>query len=385
MDLGYPYDADMNAPASIGAGVLPTNIIHGIRQNTAVRYLEPVSTRKNLHIVDQCVVHQVVVINDRAVGIAGNQKGMQRVLRSENVVLCAGGINSPQLLMLSGIGPTETLRSLDVPVVHEAPGVGANLMDHPTIKVSYRSEYRPSLGPDSMAEVALHHEVDSTGLGEIRIHPYVYTSMNMLFGVLPGQSLGDRIRAMAFLTRPIKTGRGIWGSSIGAFRNDVATRHDLALSCGLGIEESRGSMLIASKNPLDRPLVQLNYMRETSDVDRLMAAVRIGVDILGQPEFRSMKAVRTSPGDDDLKTSSSLRSWVLHHLVTAFHSSSTCRMGREDDEAAVVDQRCRVYGVDGLRVVDLSVFPSLVRRPPHATAVMVAERAAEFMREDFGK
>ena len=381
VDLGYPYDPDLNAPQSIGVGILPTNIIHGMRQNAAVRYLEPVITRKNLDVLDQCVVHRIVFKDNRAIGIAGSQHGTQRVLQGAEIVVCAGGINSPQLLMLSGIGPPDVLRSLDIPVVHGAPAVGGNLMDHPTIKVSYRSEHRPSLGPDSMAEVALHHEVDATGLGEIRIHPYVYTSMNMLFGVLPGQRLGDRIRAMAFVTRPIKTGRGVWGSSFQAFRNDVETRHDLALSCGLGTEESRGTMVITSRDPLDRPLVRFNYMQETNDVNRMMTAVRMAVEILDQPEFRRMKAVRRSPDDDDLKTSASLRTWLLHHLATAFHSASTCRMGPEDDEGAVVDQQCKVYGVDGLRVADLSVLPTLVRRPPHATAIMVGERVVEFMRQ----
>src|ERR1700722_10192214 len=105
-DLGYPHDPDMNAPESIGVGILPTNIVHGDRQNAAVRYLEPVITRKNLDVLDECVVHHIVFIGNSAIGIAGNQGGTQRVLHGAEIVLCAGGINSPQLLMLSGIGPT---------------------------------------------------------------------------------------------------------------------------------------------------------------------------------------------------------------------------------------------------------------------------------------
>jgi choline dehydrogenase-like flavoprotein len=370
----------MNGPESTGIGLTPFNSVRGIRQHAGVRYLEPVIARRNLTLVERTLVHRVLFDDQKAIGIEAERDGVLSTIGGDEVILCAGGINSPKLLMLSGVGPPDILRSLGITLVHPSPGVGKNLMDHPLGKVTYTTKrYTPQAGLP-LTEVTLNTNLDGTPAGNVSFRPALYTYMNMLFGLLRGQRLADRVRAGGFVLRPLKTASALWGTSLSALRHDVAHRGDLSIGVSLGTEESVGELRIVSRDPTVSPRIDLQYMSRGDDLRRMRESVRLAVDILEGPAFRKLRPVRSAPTDAHLRSDSALNSYVLDNIGTTYHSACTCRMGAESDGTAVVDQHCRVYGVEGLRVVDLSVLPSIVSRAPNATAIMLGERVSEFMR-----
>jgi choline dehydrogenase-like flavoprotein len=283
--------------------------------------------------------------------------------------------------MLSGIGPPEQLKALRIEVLQGAPSVGENLMDHPSAKLSYRtSQYTPEPGPRPVAEVAGNFDVEDKNMGEMRIYPFIYNRMNQLFGLFRGRDPRKWIRAAALLGNPVGTARGLWGISLNALRGEVAERHDLTLSCSLGIEASRGRLSLRTTNPADPPVIDFCYMSEAADRRAMRDGVRLAVEITNTSDFRKLEPVFTvRPSDAELRDDSMLDKWILKHLASSYHSSGTCRMGDDHDDSSVVDGYCRVLGVDGLRVVDLSILPRITRRPTNATALMLGERAAEFI------
>lgn len=379
--MDYPWDPDMNGRDSRGVGLVPHNSPLGIRENAAVCYVEPIIDRPNLTVLDETTARRVLFSGKRAIGVEAVRGGQLLRLGGDEVVLCAGGIKSPQLLMTSGVGPAGLLRSVDIQVVHDSPYVGKNLMDHPIINLPFRlEEYEPVLSARPRAEVALNDTLDGTTDGQIRLMPLIYSHMNMLFGLFRQHrfSVIQMARAAAFLTRPIRTARGVWGMSPSALRQEFRARSYLPLGCSLGVESSRGELTIVSPDPDDQPLIDFRYMTEEQDVRRMGEAVRLGVEILGHPAFRRLGVRRLEPLAHDLEDKRTLHSWIRNNLVTAFHTACTCRMGPETDSSAVVDEFCRVYGVERLRVVDISIMPTIVGRPTNATAMMLGERASEF-------
>jgi choline dehydrogenase-like flavoprotein len=381
LGLGYRWNEDMNGDASGEVGFVPHNSIAGVRRNAAVQYLEPLERRRNLTIIAETTVSRVLFRGRRAAGVeCQSGRGPER-LYADEVVLCSGAIKTPQLLMLSGIGPPEQLKALGIEVLQAAPSVGENLMDHPSAKLSYRTpHYTPEPGPRPLAEVAGNFEVDDKNMGEMRIYPFIYNRMNQLFGLFRGRDPRKWIRAAALLGNPVGTARGLWGVSLNALRGEVAERQDLTLSCCLGIEASRGRLSLRTSDPADAPVIDFCYMSEGADRKAMRDGVRLAVEIANTGEFRRLEPVFTArPSDAELQDDSTLDKWILRHLSTSYHSSGTCRMGDDHEDSSVVDGYCRVLGVDGLRVVDLSILPRITRRPTNATALMLGERAAEFI------
>jgi choline dehydrogenase-like flavoprotein len=379
-NLGFGWDEDMNAPGSTGVGLIPYNSIDGIRQNASVRYLEPARLRPSLTLMDRMLVRRVLFDGTRAVGVEAGRGSEVTRFDAAEVVLCAGAIKSPQLLMLSGVGPAGELGRLGLDVVHDAAGVGQGLTDHPGIYVTYRtSRYDPVPSHRPVAEVAVNYAVDDSGEGDVRIHPSIYSKANMLFGNMKGSSLRDRLRGGGFVTRPLETLKGLRGMSAKALKDEVGHLSDLSLHCSLGLPQSRGQLRLESTDPAANPSIEFRYMTDEADRRRMADVVEQAVAILADPGFAPLAPQRTSPTDADLRSRPTLERWIVDHLSTSYHSSSTCRMGPATDATAVVDQHCRVHGVDGLRVVDMSVLPRLIGRGPHATAVMLGERAAALL------
>jgi choline dehydrogenase len=381
LGLGYRWNEDMNGETSGEVGFVPSNSIAGVRRNAAVQYLEPLGRHRNLSIISETTVSRVLFEGRRAIGVECQSDHGHERLYAEEVVLCCGAIKTPQLLMLSGVGPPEQLKALGIEVVQGAPSVGKNLMDHPSAKLSYGTrQYTPEPGPRPLAEVAGNFEVEDKNMGEMRIYPFLYTRMNQLFGLFRGRDPRRWIRAAALLGNPIGTGRGLWGVSLNALRGEVAERQDLTLSCSLGLEASRGRLSLRTTNPADAPVIDFCYMSEPADRRAMREGVRLAVEITNTREFRKLEPVFTArPSDAEARDDAMLDKWVLRHLSTSYHSSGTCRMGDDHEDTSVVDEFCRVLGVDGLRVVDLSILPRITRRPTNATALLLGERAAGFI------
>ena len=327
-ELGHPAEPDKNSgDGPPGYGPVPLNVADGVRVNTAMAYLSPrhaggPTVRGGVRVL------RVLVEGGRAVGVAT----ADGEIRAEEVVLSAGAVGSPQLLLLSGIGPADQLRAAGIDVVADVPGVGVDFTDHPNVYVGFRPA-RPLPEP----ALPLHGVLHATSSG----------------AEVPGD-----LELLPWLT-PFDR-----------------TTDELVVGVGLQRAASRGRLTVADADPLRPPRLAYGYLAEAADRRRLREGVRLTAELLrGVP----LVSGRTTLTDAVLDSDAELDGWVRAHLTTAVHLSGSARMGSDTDPRAVVDQELRVRGVAGLRVVDTSVMPRVPSRGPAATAVMIGERAAELM------
>ena len=342
--LGYPEDPDMNHPSSEGVGPAPMNNPAGIRMSCALAYLSSARHRLNLTIRGNVLARRVLFEGRTAVGVEAESGGEVFAAYGREIVVCASGIASPQLLMLSGVGPADHLAELGITTVRDLPGVGQNLRDHPLVYVdtALHPDHAPQEFNGSRIQTLLRY---TTAGSASRNDMHVYVN-----NVASGPS-------------PLGSGPG----------TDQPT---LRMTCILQSAESAGELRLASADPHDKPRIDYRYLRSDFDRRRLREAVRLCRRILGQPSFGSIAGAPVSPTADEIASDALLDDWLLRNVFTTFHTSGSCRMGPADDPMAVVDQYCRVHGVENLRVVDLSICPNVVRANTNATAIMIAERAA---------
>jgi choline dehydrogenase-like flavoprotein len=367
---GFPRDADINAPGSIGVGALPLNNIDGVRINMALAYLEPVSARPNLRVLSDATVERVLLDGDRAIGVIARHGGESREFHAGEVVLSASAIKSPHLLMLSGIGPAEELAAAGIAVRHDLPNVGRNFTDHCTVHLPLRvaGDSRLNVDPTkrAMSEVALHY----TSPGS-EVHSDMMLMQNVVpinVAALQEASVWAKLRALMLSMRQLS-----WEK----FKDQMLTQWDLAITIILMNGRSRGEVRLVSDDPDTYPELHYNYLEDPEDLRRLREGLRLAARLVDSEPYRRIRARRTMISDEVLQSDALLDAHLLAHVGTSLHMASTCRMGRSAADS-VVDQHCRVHGVAGLRVVDTAIMPSVVRRCPNATAVMIGERAAAF-------
>ena len=341
-ELGFPAEADKNAEGPAGYGPLPTNVLDGVRVNTAIAYLNPHRDRPNLTIRGETLVRRIIFDGATATGVEVKTGDRVEVIHTGLVVLAAGAIQSPHLLALSGIGPRAELEAAGIPVVHDLPGVGKGFSDHPDISLTWAPKPGVALdGPALFQSVLNFTAPGSRYTGDLEILPQL---------------------------RPLSQALGLSG------------RRDLAFTVGLQQAESRGNITTSSADPRLGPTIEYHYLSDPSDLARLRAAVRTAVAILRTAAFepffdRLTELSRPTLDDDD-----ALDAWLRAHLGTAVHACGSCAMGPADDKDAVVDQFGRVHGVNGVVVADTSILPFAPSRGPAATAVMIGERIADFLR-----
>ncbi len=377
--LGFAEEHDKNCPGPSGIGLVPLNAVDGVRVSTAVAYLMPNLNRPNLIVRSHTFVRRVLFQGTRAIGVeAESAAGRQEWIYAPEVILCSGAIGSPQLLTLSGVGPADELRALGVHVVHDSPGVGKDFVDHPELWVTFQPKQMMMPTHPHMAfhQAALNYSADGSSSLE---------DMEIICGVLSigAMTLGSGLSSMRAVAnivhRPIRTLQAIRGIPVRRLLAEAHRHADLPLLCGLQDEHSRGELRVISTNPHVPPLLQYNYFAEPIDVERMRRCVRLAAALLGAPPMSRLIARRTSPTDADLASDGALERWMRANIATAIHMSASCKMGPPSDKRAVVDQDFRVYGVTGLRVVDTSAMPDLIRRGPCATALMMGERAADLV------
>ena len=345
--LGFPEDADLNHPASGGVGAAPMNNPAGIRMNCALAYLPAARHRLNLTIRANATAQRIIFDGNTAVGVAAASGGEIFTVYGREIILCASGIASPQLLLLSGIGPAAHLAELGIQVVQDLPGVGQNLRDHPLVYVD--TALRPDYAAPAFAGARIQTMLRYTIAGS--------TARNDMQVYVNNTAAGPS---------PLGGGPG-------------AASHILRMTAILQQADSAGTLRLASPDPDDKPIIDYRYLRSDNDRRRLRAAVRLCREILAQPAFASIVDAPVSPSASELDSDDALDDWLLRNVFTTFHTSGSCKMGPDDDPMAVVDQYCRVRGVNQLRVVDLSICPNVVRANTNATAIMIAERAAEWI------
>lgn len=316
-----------------GAGYYQKNIRAGRRHSTYAAFLEPVRERPNLTVWSDTRVHRVLVERGRVVGVrCAHQGGVVDVRATRGVVLAAGAVDSPKLLMLSGIGPADALGQHGVPVLVDLPAVGANLHDRP--RVTLRWEGKTELPPSSV----------SAGL-------FTWS----------GQGAPGEVPDLAFFV-----GRGL----------DEPDRF-VSISVGIGAPKSRGSIALRSADPHDAPVIRANYFDDGRDLGVMLEGVRLARALAATKAYAALRGDPIDPGPEE-DTVGALRVFIRRTADTIFHPAGTCRMGH--DAASVVDPRLRVRGVEGLWVADASIMPELVNAQIHAACVMIGERAADILR-----
>jgi choline dehydrogenase len=354
VDLGYPEEPDKNGDGPEGVGPLPLNIGDGRRMSAAISHLMPNLGRPNLEVRGETFVRRVIFAGRRAVGVEAEVDGELVVLHGDEIILSAGVLRSPQLLMLSGIGPAEQLRRHGIEVLVDAPGVGAEIHDHPDLVVSYTIDV-PTVRMRGQGIVTslLHWKVQDPGGesdGSVEILPFVTT---------PGASIGMEPPAGA-----PDPGDPMWNPFI---------------FLRLMQQNSRGRLTLDSPDPHDAPGLACNFLTAESDMRQYREVVRVLHEIFETEPMRAVRARVTGLDRGDVVSDDALDRWIRAHLSSfgPGHATSSCRMGPDDDELAVVSQDGRVRGVDGLRVADTSIFPTVTSRGTSASAVMAGERISE--------
>ena len=336
----------MNHPESTGLSPVPTNNVDGVRMSAALTYINPNRRRLNLTIRANVLATRILFSGKRATGVQVESGGEEFVVQGREIVLSAGAIKSAHLLMLSGVGPADQLGGFRIPVVRELPGVGKNMKDHPPVSLSLRVREGFPMDPDApRRQCGLHYTAPgSTTRNDMWIAP---TSFSFRLGDDPRNP--DGLRLTASLYKPA-------GS---------------------------GELRLTSADPHDQPDLDYRYLEDPWDRQRLCEGVRLCIRLLEHHAYHDIVAQRLSPTDEDLATDQTLDRWINRAVrtTTTQHMSGTCKMGTASDGLAVVDQYCRVYGVDGLRVVDTSIMPDIVRTGTNATAMMIGERAADLIKE----
>ncbi|SSC25111.1 Glucose-methanol-choline oxidoreductase, partial [Klenkia terrae] len=360
---GYPSNPDFNGARQEGAGLYQLTQKRGRRWSAADAYLHPAMHRPNLEVRTGARVTRVLLDGDRATGVEYVADGVLQQVHAPQVLLSGGAINSPQLLMLSGIGPADHLRSVGVDVVHDLPGVGGGLQDHPLVPTIWHVRSGKSLfRGESPAGYAQWFGARRGPLTSNLAEAGLYTRSD--------DALAEPDLQYHFL--PVK----YWQQA------RVDPDVDAFTACAVLVRvESRGSVRLRSADPTWAPAIDAGYLTEQRDLEALVTGVEKARDIAAVGPLAKVLAEEWSPGGTR-STRAELRQSVRDTLESLYHPVGSCRMGTDAD--AVVDPQLRVHGIEGLRVVDASVMPTLVRGNTNAPTIMIAERAADLVRADLG-
>ncbi|MGQ0545782.1 MAG: GMC family oxidoreductase [Betaproteobacteria bacterium] len=358
-ELGIPRVEDFNGPNQEGVGYYRLFTKNGLRSSSATAYLREAERRPNLEVLTGAHVEKVLLEGSRAVGI---QYGNKEVFASE-IILSAGSIQSPQLLQLSGIGPGELLKSLDIPVVADLPGVGENLQDHLQLRVMYKCTKPITTNDDfanwfRKAKIAFQWLLKRTGPLAIGIN-----QGGLFTRVLPGSKTPDVQFHFATLSAELA---GAQPHPWPGFTMSV---------CQLR-PESRGSVRIRSRDPFQAPAMQPNYLSTELDRRCAIEGIKLARALAATRSLQPYVAEEYRPGAQ-AKTEQDLLEFARNYGATIFHPAGTCKMG--SDPMAVVNHELKVHGIERLRVVDCSIMPTLVSGNTHAPVVMIAEKAADLI------
>lgn len=369
VEIGIPRNDDVNGAEQEGVGYFQQTQKKGRRWSTAVGYLNPARGRENLDIVIRAQTTRIRIENGRAVGIDAVVAGTARRFEARGeVILSAGAIGSPQLLMLSGIGPGEQLSEFGIPVTKELTGVGANLQDHLQIRAVYKINKPISLN-DEVNSLARKLRIGLDYMFRRRGPMTLAASQVCIFcRTRPELEIPD----LQFHMQPLsadKPGDGLHNYS--AFTSST---------CQLR-PESRGEIRLKSTDPLAAPAIHPNYLSTPLDQEVAIAGMKLSRQVMQSNALAGLIEEELVPGAV-YQTDAELLDAARRIGTTIYHPTSTCKMAPQGDKGAVVDERLRVYGVDGLRVVDASVMPNVVSGNTNAPTIMIAEKASDMIRED---
>ena len=347
-EAGYPDSPDHNNPDATGVGPIPYNNPDRVRFSTNIGYLSLSRHRLNLTIRPKCTAHRIIFDGGHATGVLVQSEGEMFTVDGDEIIVSAGAIASPQLLMLSGVGPRNQLESLGIQVVKDAPGVGQNLRDHPIVSVGWNHK--------------VQEEYDgSVPGGQVGLR---YTA--------PGSHLRNDL--MIILSAFAYERGELWDFTV-----DRSRSTEVRMVCHLDLAVGAGELTLTSTNPNVQPDLNYNYLEEEFDRRRMRDMVRLSIDLSKHKSLSHLLGDRVYPSDADLESDDALDDWLMRETRTGHHVSCTCKMGPASDPMAVVDQYGRVHGLDGVRVADASIMPDCIRANTNVTTMMIGERIADFV------
>ncbi|HZU91662.1 MAG TPA: choline dehydrogenase [Stellaceae bacterium] len=366
-ELGFPRNDDFNGRTQEGVGYHQTTTRQGRRCSTAVGYLRPAMTRPNLRVVTEALAEKIVFDGRRAVAVAFRQHGQVKTARAaREIILCGGAINSPQLLLLSGIGPQDHLGALGIPVVQHLPGVGQNLQDHYSAPIKLKCRL-----PITVNDVMLSHAKK------------VQVGLQYLMFRKGPLALATSPAALFARTRPELASPDI-KCSLSPFSADRPQDglHPFSGFTMIAYQlrpESRGEIRLKSPDPAVPPAVHPNYLSAETDRRTLVDGLKLCRRLLANPHLAHFVAAEFLPGPE-VRSDDELLDFARRYGGTVFHPTSTCKMGI--DAPAVVDPQLRVRGIEALRVADASIMPTVVSGNTNAATIMIGERAADLVRAE---
>jgi len=365
---GHAAVEDFNGPEQDGFGLFSVNQKNGMRMSSAHAFLHPALGRSNLTVLDQSLVERINVEDGRATSLTIQRKGQrQTVHASQEIILSAGTVNSPHLLMLSGIGPADELQKHGIDVVADLPGVGQNLQDHPAVGIAFEDISGKTLALSwktlpKLAVQALRYTFTRTGVFASNV-----------------AEVGGFLRTKAGLNRPDVQVTCLMGLKTAA--SFIPRQHGFVALINICRPESRGRIELKSASPKDRPTLIANFLDNQNDVNTLVRGLREIRKIMRKPAMAAYSGKELVPGED-VDSDEALEAYVRETVATVYHPVGTCKMGPATDPLAVVDDRLRLRGIEGLRVADASIMPSIVAGNTSAPAMMIGERAAAFILEE---
>jgi choline dehydrogenase len=360
---GYPITNDMNGFQQEGFGRMDMTVGDGRRCSAANAYLRPAMGRSNLDVRTRALVTRVLFDGRRAVGVSYKRGDQEHTVRARReVIVSAGPINSPQLLKLSGVGPRAELEALGIPVVHDLPGVGENLQDH--------LEFYFQVACREPVTLYKHMNAFSKALIGIRwmlTHDGLGATNHFEAGGFIRSRPGIRYPDIQYHFLPMAVSYD--GSSL-------AREHGFQAHVGPMRSKSKGWVRLKSPHAADKPTISFNYMSQPEDWIEMRACVRLTREVFAQPAFDPYRGREIQPGAH-VQTDEQIDAFVREHVESAYHPSCSCKMGDENDPMAVVDPHTEVRGLEGLRVVDSSIMPSITTGNLNAPTIMLAEKAAD--------
>lgn len=362
VDCQFPENADFNGARQEGVGLYQVTQANGQRFSAARAFLDPVRSRLNLTILTGARVERVLFNDRRAIGVRLDGRDLTLAPGGE-VILSGGAVNSPQLLMLSGVGPGANLRRLDIPVIHDAPEVGQNLADHLDIGLQALTRGRQAIG---VAPSFLPRALRAAWAYATRRQGELTSNVAEAGGFVRSDPARDRPNLQFHFIPALLHDHGrstAWGYGV--------TLH----VCDL-LPKSRGSLSLASPDPLAAPRIKANYLSHPGDLPVLLNALKIGRRVLAAPSLAQEIKAETLPGPQ-VETDADLVADIRARAETIYHPVGTCRMGQDD--RSVVDPQGRVRGVQGLRVIDASIMPGIIAGNTNAATMMIAENIARMM------
>ncbi|PSW56325.1 choline dehydrogenase [Photobacterium leiognathi] len=364
-EAGYPETDDYNGYQQEGFGAMHMTVDKGVRASTSNAYLRRALKRSNLTLKKGIVARKVLLDGKKAVGVEFEQSGkLSQVFATKEVISSAGSIGSVQLLQLSGIGPAAVLENAKINLVHDLPGVGANLQDHLEVYFQYHCN----------EAITLNSKLDLVSKGKIGAQ-WLLTRT--------GLGATNHFESCAF----IRSRKGLKWPNIQYHFLPAAMRYDgraafdghgFQVHVGPNKPQSRGTVSVVSNDPHAKPKIEFNYISTEQDKQDWRDCIRLTREIMAQSALDQYRGDEIQPGAD-ITSDQAIDQWVKENVESAYHPSCTCKMGDDNDVMAVLDPECRVRGIENLRVVDSSIFPTIPNGNLNAPTIMVAERAADFI------